>query len=58
MPQEYVDYLLIKHLYHCTPSELAKQDQQVVDMHVAFMNIEAEEDRLQQKRAQQRSKQK
>ena len=54
-PQEYVDYILIKELYHCTPSELDGQDDFITSLHVEFIAIEAKESVLQQKRAEQRA---
>jgi len=39
-PSEYVALLLCR-LYHCTPSELAAQDADVIDAHLACMQVEA-----------------
>lgn len=55
-PQEYVDYVLIKNLYHCTPEELDKQDDFITSLHVDFMGLEAKEEALQAKRAEQAAK--
>lgn len=56
MPQEYIDFILIKELYHCTPSELDEQDQNIVDLHLSFLGIQADESYKESKRAEQRSK--
>lgn len=56
VPAEYVDFLLIRDLYHCTPSELDQQDEYITSLHIDFMNIKAEEGKLNAKRAEQRAK--
>lgn len=56
VPAEYVDFLLIRELYHCTPSELDQQDEYITSLHVDFMNIEAEGNKLKNKRAEQQAK--
>lgn len=55
-PPEYADYLLVKELYHCTPSELDEQDSFITDLHIEFMGLEAKEQKLQEKRAEQSQK--
>lgn len=52
-PQEYVDYVLIKNLYHCTPEELDRQDDHITSLHIEFMTLEAKEEALQMKRSEQ-----
>ncbi len=52
-PSEYIEYKLIKELYHCTPLELEKQQKHITDLHIAIMNMEAEWQWKQQKRSQQ-----
>jgi hypothetical protein len=39
-PQEYLDYLLCAHVYHCTPLELDEQPAQAVNLHLAFFDKE------------------
>lgn len=53
---EYRDYILIKELYHCKPSELDSEDDRVLDLHFQIMQMEKKEEYLKIKRAQQKSK--
>jgi len=39
-PIEYIEYLLIKNVYHCTPDELEQQNNDTTDLHLIFMNLE------------------
>lgn len=55
-PSEYIDYLLIKELYHCTPSELEEQDEIILQMHAEFMRAELKQQMFDQKRAEQQAK--
>lgn len=55
-PSEYIDYLLIKKLYHCTPSELEKEDSKTIELHLGFMNLETKEANLQGQRQKQLQK--
>ena len=55
MPQEYIDFRLMK-FYKCTPEELDRMDDSVVEMHINFMRIDVDNDELNQKRAAQREK--
>jgi len=47
-PPEYLEFLLIQRVYHCTPSELDKQDAAIVDLHTGFLlaDLEAENNRM------------
>jgi len=45
-------------MYHCTPSELEKQDAFIVESHIAMFNLESKERKLQGKRHEQKLKQK
>ena len=58
VPAEIVDYLLIKNLYHCTPSELDQQDAFILDLHNSFMMIEHKEESLKRRRQEQQQKMK
>lgn len=49
----YLEYILIRDLYHCTPTELDNQPKHIVDLHVRIMNMEAEYRWKQEKRAKQ-----
>ena len=39
-PMEYLEYMLIKNVYHCTPSQLDDQSNDIIDLHLNFFNIE------------------
>ncbi len=56
MPVEYIDFLLCTEIYHCTPSELDAQDHETVQMHIAFINMKREKERIDQKRQEQAAK--
>lgn len=58
MPGEWVDFLLATEFYHCTPSELDAQDDRTIEIHTGFVGVRKEQQHLEGKRAQQRSKQK
>jgi hypothetical protein len=53
---EYIDFLMISELYHCTPEELDLQDSSIISQHLNFMRIRGEEQRKEAKRAEQRSR--
>ncbi len=40
-PPEYAEYVAIKQLYHCRPSELEKEDWATVSLHLAFLAEDA-----------------
>jgi len=50
-----VDYLLIKELYHCTPSELDEQNQEITRLHFDIMMLERKKEYIDSKRAEQKS---
>ena len=56
LTQEYRDYTLMKELYHCTPSELEKQDEYRLNLDFAIIMMERKENMINQKRAEQKSK--
>lgn len=39
-PQEYVDYILCHHVYHCTPEELDRQPAMSTRLHLEFWQEE------------------
>jgi hypothetical protein len=53
---EYIDFLMISELYHCTPEELDRQDSSTINQHLNFMRIRAEEQNKDAKRAEQRAR--
>lgn len=54
--KEHRDFILMKEIYHCTPSELEKQDEHVLSMHYAMIMIEREEEFIEMKRKEQKAK--
>lgn len=56
LPEEYIDFLMISELYHCTPEELDRQDSSVISTHLHFMRIRSQESNRQSKRTEQRNK--
>lgn len=56
LPPEYIDFLLISELYHCTPEELDRQDAAKVQMHLEFMRIREQERLKEHKRSEQRAR--
>lgn len=58
MTKEHRDYVLIKELYHCSPSELDKQDEFILDLHFKMLQKEREHEYIEQKRAEQKAKMK
>lgn len=41
-PQEYLDYVLCAHIYHCTPDELDAQPAVTTSIHLDFYGEEME----------------
>lgn len=56
LPPEYVDFLLISELYHCTPEELDRQDAATIQLHLEFMRIREQERLKDQRRSEQRAR--
>lgn len=54
--KEHRDYVLIKELYHCTPSELDKQDEHRLQLHYTMLMEERKWEFIENERAKQRSK--
>ena len=40
MPWEYIELILCRDIYHCTPSELYEQPVDVINMHLALIGVE------------------
>jgi hypothetical protein len=53
-PIEYRDYILIKDLYHCTPSELDKQEEKKLQLHFDILMYERKQEYLKSKRSEQK----
>ena len=47
----------MKDVYHCTPSELDKQDESMLNMHYEFLMREREREHIENERAKQRAEQ-
>jgi len=56
MPSEWTDFILMRDIYHCTPSELDEQDDAMIEMHAGFTNVSSKHSHIQSKREQQRAK--
>jgi hypothetical protein len=41
-PPEYIEMVLCRDVYHCTPAELEKQDWATVEIHLELLNQETE----------------
>lgn len=41
-PPEYIELVLCRDVYHCTPAELDEQDWERVDTHLRLINTESE----------------
>lgn len=51
LPWAYTELRLCRDVYHCTPSELDRQDADRIQMHIAIMNLEAEAEALHRQHA-------
>lgn len=47
----------MKELYHCTQSEIDEQEERILNLHFAMLQEENKREYIQQKRAEQKSKQ-
>jgi len=56
--REHRDYILIKELYHCTPTELDKQPERILNMHFEMLMEERKHEYIEAKRNEQRMNQK
>ena len=45
MPEEYIDFDLIRNVYHCTPAELEEQDFSTIFLHREILRVEAEKEK-------------
>lgn len=50
------DYILMKELYHCTPSELDEQDENLLNLNYLMLMKEREWEKIESERAKQKSK--
>ena len=56
--KEHRDYILIKELYHCTPTEIELQEERKLQLHFEMLQKEREHEFIEQKRAEQKAKMK
>lgn len=54
--REYTDFLLMRDVWHCTPSEFEEQSEYNISLHKSILNMEAEYQRKEERRAEQRAK--
>ena len=50
-----MEYILIKDLYHCTPTELDKQDYEKTILHFNIMMLERKKEYIESKRTEQKN---
>lgn len=55
--KEHRDYILIKELYHCSPSELDNQEESILDLHYSMLMEERKREHIQNERAKQKAQQ-
>lgn len=56
LTKEHRDYILIKELYHCKPSDLDNEDEHVLDLHFAMIQEERKREHIQNKRMEQKTR--
>lgn len=56
--KEHRDYILCKEVYHCSPSDLDDVDENILNLHFAFLNAERQHEYIEQQRANQKAKMK
>jgi hypothetical protein len=50
-----MDYILIKELYHCKPSDLDSEDERILKLHFEILMLERKKEFLDSKRRQQKN---
>jgi len=53
--KEHRDYVLIKDLYHCSPTELDNQDDNILNLHYDMMMQERQHEHIEHEREKQRA---
>lgn len=53
--KEHRDYILMKEIYHCSPSELDKQDENILNLHYTMLMKEREREKIENERAKQKA---
>lgn len=56
MTKEHRDYVLIKELYHCKPSDLENEEERILQLHFNMLQEERKNEYIEQKRAEQKAK--
>ena len=54
--KDHRDYILMKEVYHCTPTELYKQDENVLNMNYTMLMKEREREKIQAEREKQKAR--
>ena len=52
---EHRDYILIKELYHCTPSEIDNEEDRLLDLHFEFLMLERKNEKVLQEKEKQKA---
>ena len=54
--QAHRDYILRKEVYHCSPADLDEVDENILNLHFAFLMEEREHEHIEYERAKQKAK--
>ncbi len=55
IPSELLDYIMIKEVYHCTPSEYENQDFGITEIHKVFFGLYREREQIEAKKEARKS---
>lgn len=53
---EHRDFVLIKELYHCSPSQLDQEEERVLNFHFQCLMAERKQEEIEQKKQEQKQK--
>lgn len=56
LTKEHRDYILIKELYHCKPSDLDNESEHILDLHFAMIQEERKREHIQSERMKQKTR--
>lgn len=56
MPEEYVHFILMRDVWHCSPEEFARQSDYYVNLHTGILSAERKKEWLDSKRENQKKK--
>jgi hypothetical protein len=57
-PQEYIDYILMTELWHCTPADFFNQEESMIELHTKIYNSKNRYEWKKQKREEQKNNRK